>query len=74
MLLKKLKTWILHIVNNCLCSTFGHKWSKGRAKQYCKREGCGEHRVLMWRRHAIKIGEPALRWHYYNLNDFGKLP
>lgn len=53
------------VVSTCL---FGHKWSEGKAKQICLRNGCNATRVLMWQRHP-KIDEPALKWHYYNIDD-----
>jgi len=68
-LIKKLqKAFVIPCVSPCLCSLKGHDWSDGEAKQICLRNGCNATRILMWNRHP-KIDEPALRWHYYNIDD-----
>jgi len=46
----------------------GHNWSNDKAKQICLNKGCNATRVLMYNKYP-KIGEPAMEWHYYNIDD-----
>ena len=53
------------IINPCI---FKHKWSDDKAKQICLNKGCNATRILMYNKNP-KINEPALSWHYYNIDE-----